>query len=237
MPGFVARGSSSGAGGGTIASVCGGQADAPGRPGLLHLVVLDAAGADGGWEAGGGGGVARPICLTPPALSPALQEDTWQDKGTHLVKKKLDLYDHLAMAVGPRPDTVTSDNLRSSRTEADVRRFNPGSPVDLETGAPITPVIPQSTGRSLTPEQVYDVSATNRPSPLTHILTQPLTCICCAVERTYSTSSTSRVTLVWSRHWRYQNDRHCLSQGNPATLPRPRVHQAQACLLVPQVSA
>ncbi len=47
MPGVVGRGSSAGAGGGAIASVCGGQADAPGRPGLLHLIVPDAAGANG----------------------------------------------------------------------------------------------------------------------------------------------------------------------------------------------
>ena len=86
------------------------------------------------------------------------------------------------MAVGPRPDTVTSDNLRSSRTETDCRRFNPGNPVDLETGAPIEPVIPQTTGRSLTPEQVYDVSARNRPSPLTHTFahTDALRLIYCA---------------------------------------------------------
>ena len=96
---------------------------------------------------------------------PALQEDTWQEQGTHVVKKKLDLYDHLAMLVGPRPDTVTSDNLRSSRTESDCRLFNPGSPVDMDTNAPVTPVIPQSTGRSLTPEQTYDVSARNSPPP------------------------------------------------------------------------
>ena len=63
------------------------------------------------------------------------------------------------MLVGPRPDTVTSDNLRSSRSEADCRRFNPGSPVDLETDAPVQPIIPQSTGRSFTPQEVYDVSA------------------------------------------------------------------------------
>jgi hypothetical protein len=62
------------------------------------------------------------------------------------------------MAVGPRPDTVTSDNLRSSRSEADFRLFNPGSPVDLDGDAPVTPAIPQSTGSSLTPTEVYDVS-------------------------------------------------------------------------------
>ena len=120
---------------------------------------------------GGGGGAGgrreavhtlyEPVCL----LHAALQENTWQDKGTHHVKKKRDLFDHLAMLVGPRPDTVTSDNLRSSRSETDFRRFNPGSPVNLETDAPVKPIIPQSTGRSFTPQEVYDVSARRWPSP------------------------------------------------------------------------
>eukprot|EP01043_Picozoa_sp_COSAG02_P037718 COSAG02_NODE_2851_length_7896_cov_28.878928_5_plen_109_part_00 len=86
-----------------------------------------------------------------------LQEDTWADKGTHHAKKKLDIWDHMAMAVGPRPDTVTSDNIRSSRTDADVRLFNPGSPVDMETNEPREAIVPQTTGCNLTPTDCYDV--------------------------------------------------------------------------------
>ena len=86
-----------------------------------------------------------------------LQEGTWADEGTHYAKKKLDIWDHMAMAVGPRPDTVTSDNLRSSRADADVRLFNPGSPVDMETGAAREAIVPQTTGCHLTPKDSYDV--------------------------------------------------------------------------------
>ena len=125
------------------------------------------------------------------------QENTWQDQGTHHVKKKLDLFDHLAMAVGPRPDTVTSDNLRSSRSETEFRLYNPGTPVDTATDAPVTPIIPQSTGSSLTPEQAYDVSTRERlPTPLLSVLRTHAHGLCCRC-RTYLTSSTSRVTLVW----------------------------------------
>eukprot|EP01052_Picozoa_sp_SAG31_P039492 SAG31_NODE_5488_length_2511_cov_1.810531_2_plen_89_part_00 len=35
-------------------------------------------------------------------------------------------WDEMAKAVGPRPDTVTSDNLRSSRKESHYRKYNPG---------------------------------------------------------------------------------------------------------------
>jgi hypothetical protein len=85
------------------------------------------------------------------------QEETWQDLGTHHAKKKLDIWDHMAMAVGPRPDTVTSDNLRSSRADADVRPFSPGSPVDMATDAPIEVTVPQTTGSHMTPTECYDV--------------------------------------------------------------------------------
>jgi hypothetical protein len=87
----------------------------------------------------------------------SLQEDTWADKGTHHAKKKLDIWDHMAMAVGPRPDTVTSDNIRSSRADADVRLFNPGSPVDMQTNEPREVIVPQTTGCNLTPTDCYDV--------------------------------------------------------------------------------
>jgi hypothetical protein len=46
--------------------------------------------------------------------------------GTNTNSKTLDVWDTLARLVGPRPDTVTTDNLRSSRSESETRRFNPG---------------------------------------------------------------------------------------------------------------
>ena len=94
------------------------------------------------------------------------QEDTWQAEGTHHVKKKLDIWDTLSMAVGPRPDTVTSDNLRSSRTESQTRVFNPATPVD-SAGNPVIAEVPQNTGVNTTAADAYDV----RPRP------RPLRCI------------------------------------------------------------
>ena len=52
------------------------------------------------------------------------------------------------MSIGPRPDTVTSDNIRSSRADAGVRLFSPGSPVDLATGAALAVEVPQQTNQS-----------------------------------------------------------------------------------------
>ena len=61
------------------------------------------------------------------------------------------------MSIGPRPDTVTSDNLRSSRRDAGVRLHSPGSPVDLASGAALDVVVPQNIGDNRTPTDVYDV--------------------------------------------------------------------------------
>ena len=64
------------------------------------------------------------------------------------------------MSIGPRPDTVTSDNIRSSRADAGVRLFSPGSPVDLATGAALAVEVPQQIGSNRTPTEVYDVRCT-----------------------------------------------------------------------------
>lgn len=97
------------------------------------------------------------------------QEDTWQAEGTHHVKKKLDIWDTLSMAVGPRPDTVTSDNLRSSRTESQTRVFNPATPVD-SAGNPVIAKVPQNTGVNTTQADAYDVRS--RPRPLRRYISQ-----------------------------------------------------------------
>eukprot|EP01048_Picozoa_sp_COSAG05_P017780 COSAG05_NODE_2487_length_3000_cov_5.221648_2_plen_107_part_00 len=52
--------------------------------------------------------------------------DDHKKDGTNKHYKTLDVWDTLARMVGPRPDTVTTDNLRSSRTESLTRPFNPG---------------------------------------------------------------------------------------------------------------
>lgn len=173
--------------------------------------------------------------------SATVQENTWQDQGTHLVKKKLDLYDHLAMAVGPRPDTVTSDNLRSSRSETEFRPYNPGTPVDLATDTPITPIIPQSTGSNVAPTETYDVSAIARRRCHSYALWVRSHARCrsavCRWCRTCSTSSTSRATLAYLRLWRYRNARHCSSLESRVTAPKPLVRRNRPCLLVHQVSA
>ena len=137
----------------------------------------------------------------------SLQEDTWADRAPTTPKKKLDIWDHLAMAVGPRPDTVTSDNLRSSRADADVRLFNPGLPVDVETNEPRVAIVPQTTGSNLTPTESYDVRHHVRVpvSAVSVLCAARLTCEDPAARRTYLTLSTSRATRGLCRPWRCPN--------------------------------
>lgn len=64
------------------------------------------------------------------------QSDEHTKDGTNKVSKTLDVWDTLARMVGPRPDTVTTDNLRSARTESGTRPFNPGCARPHPTPAP-----------------------------------------------------------------------------------------------------
>ena len=107
------------------------------------------------------------------------------DDGTNKVTKTLDVWDTLARMVGPRPDTVTTDNLRSSRTESGVRPFNPGSPVD-SNGAPLRAEVPQYKGDQSGPHGEYEVPFPLLPLSLPGFLIAAV-CVCPVVVRLAST--------------------------------------------------